>query len=424
MKQFLVLLLILCVTLGVGQTKVTTNRLTLQGFDFTPAQVAALPIGSSWYNSTGDTLHMKTPGGVFLWDMTRTPAVGESWQWDGTAFTLTTITGGVGGVIGDSVLVFKYSNGTGAKTNVDTVKVDITQLLMTASAGNAITLSTIQAIDTAASPTFRRNTYSYLAPYSMVGLSATRQTTGIAPGTSGYPLLSTGASSSPAFGQLPLSTGVTGVLGYLNGGTGSILTPTLGSVLYGDGTAWRTGTGTTGQFMRWSHLGKPTSYDIFGTESWWAVSQNFETETPNEIGWWFTRTAGALNSASLMLDSSVSAVKVNPAMKLAENATGDEYYTMSRSGNEWFVRRSDQSVRTKLIDEGDGATVLMVADTARVTRDDIVSTDRFIAWYVGNTASHGTIQVRVHNGYVRFLADELGQPANTYVAYMRLSHSR
>jgi hypothetical protein len=40
------------------------------------------------------------------------------------------------------------------------------------------------------------------------------------PSTTGYPLLSTGASSNPAFGQLSLTAGVTGTLPVANGGTG------------------------------------------------------------------------------------------------------------------------------------------------------------------------------------------------------------
>lgn len=41
-----------------------------------------------------------------------------------------------------------------------------------------------------------------------------------APGTAGYPLRSTGASGDPAFGQLDLTVGVTGILPVPNGGTG------------------------------------------------------------------------------------------------------------------------------------------------------------------------------------------------------------
>jgi hypothetical protein len=55
------------------------------------------------------------------------------------------------------------------------------------------------------------------------------------PGTAGYPLLSQGATSDPAFGQLVLASGVTGILPVPNGGTGDAILPQF-SVLLGNGT--------------------------------------------------------------------------------------------------------------------------------------------------------------------------------------------
>ncbi len=56
------------------------------------------------------------------------------------------------------------------------------------------------------------------------------------PGTSGYPLLSTGASSDPSFGQLDLTVGVTGTLPVTNGGTG-LAAATIHNLLIGNGTS-------------------------------------------------------------------------------------------------------------------------------------------------------------------------------------------
>lgn len=69
-----------------------------------------------------------------------------------------------------------------------------------------------------------------------------------APGTSGYPLLSTGAASDPAFGQLNVATAVTGVLPVANGGTGRS-TITAYNLLLGNGTSAPTllPPGTAGQ---------------------------------------------------------------------------------------------------------------------------------------------------------------------------------
>lgn len=68
-----------------------------------------------------------------------------------------------------------------------------------------------------------------------------------APGTTGYPLLSTGAAGDPAFGQLDLTVGVTGILPTPNGGTG-LASPTIHNLVIGNGTSAMTmlAPGTTG----------------------------------------------------------------------------------------------------------------------------------------------------------------------------------
>ena len=53
-----------------------------------------------------------------------------------------------------------------------------------------------------------------------------------APSTSGYALLSNGASANPSFGQLSLTAGVTGTLPVANGGTGTSTAFTTGSVVF------------------------------------------------------------------------------------------------------------------------------------------------------------------------------------------------
>lgn len=54
----------------------------------------------------------------------------------------------------------------------------------------------------------------------LVGEGTTSPITALGAGTSGYPLLSGGASTDPGYGQLNLTAGVTGVLPVANGGTG------------------------------------------------------------------------------------------------------------------------------------------------------------------------------------------------------------
>ena len=71
-----------------------------------------------------------------------------------------------------------------------------------------------------------------LTAYNVLLGNGTGNVAFAAPGTTGYPLLSAGASSNPAFGQLSLTAGVTGTLPVANGGTGTATAFTLGSVVF------------------------------------------------------------------------------------------------------------------------------------------------------------------------------------------------
>ena len=71
-----------------------------------------------------------------------------------------------------------------------------------------------------------------LTAYAVLYAASTSSVGQISPSTTGYPLLSTGASTAPAFGQLSLTAGVTGTLPVGNGGTGSATTFTTGSVVF------------------------------------------------------------------------------------------------------------------------------------------------------------------------------------------------
>lgn len=71
-----------------------------------------------------------------------------------------------------------------------------------------------------------------LQQYSVLLGNGTGNVAYAAPNTTGYALLSTGASSNPAFGQLSLTAGVTGTLPVGNGGTGTATAFTAGSVVF------------------------------------------------------------------------------------------------------------------------------------------------------------------------------------------------
>ena len=67
--------------------------------------------------------------------------------------------------------------------------------------------------------------------------------------------------------NLPLTTGVTGVLPIANGGTNGTVTPTAGAVTYGTGTAYAfTAAGTTGQALLSNGSGAPT-WGTAGTQT-------------------------------------------------------------------------------------------------------------------------------------------------------------
>ena len=91
--------------------------------------------------------------------------------------------------------------------------------------GNVISLQTV--------PTTLGGTgLATLTAYNVLLGNGTGNVAFAAPGTTGYPLLSSGASSNPAFGQLSLTAGVTGTLPVANGGTGTATAFTLGSVVF------------------------------------------------------------------------------------------------------------------------------------------------------------------------------------------------
>jgi len=71
-----------------------------------------------------------------------------------------------------------------------------------------------------------------LTAYGLLYAASTSSVGQISPSTTGYALLSTGASSAPAFGQVSLTAGVTGTLPVANGGTGTATAFTTGSMVF------------------------------------------------------------------------------------------------------------------------------------------------------------------------------------------------
>jgi len=133
--------------------------------------------------------------------------------WGSTSWVMNT-TGTI--TVGTTALVWVQTSSSG---NI-TVSAPITKT------GNTIGLGTVGVANGGTGLTT-------LTAYGLLYAASTSSVGQISPSTSGYPLLSTGASTAPAFGQLALGgAGVTGTLGVTNGGTGTSTAFTTGSVVF------------------------------------------------------------------------------------------------------------------------------------------------------------------------------------------------
>jgi len=132
--------------------------------------------------------------------------------WGSTSWVMNT-TGTI--TVGTTSLVWVQTSSSG---NI-TVTAPITKV------GNTIGLGTVGVANGGTGLTS-------LTAYAVLYAASTSSVGQISPSTTGYPLLSTGASTAPAFGQLSLTAGVTGTLPVGNGGTGTATSFTTGSVVF------------------------------------------------------------------------------------------------------------------------------------------------------------------------------------------------
>ncbi len=135
-------------------------------------------------------------------------------------------------------------------------------------------------------------------------------------GTSGQTLL---AGSAPSWGQLDLTTGVTGILPIANGGTNSNATPTAGAVAYGTGTAIAyTAVGNAGEVLVSTGTGTPiwTDSSSVGTNYW---SRNGTLLTPLASG------------DTIATTGNIGVGTTNPAYTL--DVTGDINFTGTLRAN-------------------------------------------------------------------------------------------
>jgi hypothetical protein len=118
-----------------------------------------------------------------------------------------------------------------------------------------------------------------------------------ADGSSGQ-ALTTNASGTLAFANIPLASAVSGTLPIANGGTNSTATPTAGGVGYGTGTANAyTSAGTAGYFLQSNGASAPS----------WVTA-------PGGGSWIYLSTVTASNSATVDIETTINSTYQNYAI--------------------------------------------------------------------------------------------------------------
>jgi len=116
-----------------------------------------------------------------------------------------------------------------------------------------------------------------LTAYGLLYAATTSSVGQISPSTTGYPLLSTGASTAPAFGQLSLTAGVTGTLPVGNGGTGTATAFTTGSVVFAGASGVYSQNNT--KFF-WDNTNNRLGINTASPQTQLTILSNTQTTTP------------------------------------------------------------------------------------------------------------------------------------------------
>ena len=116
-----------------------------------------------------------------------------------------------------------------------------------------------------------------LTAYSVMIGNGTGNVAFATPSTTGYALLSTGASSNPSFGQLSLTAGVTGTLPVANGGTGTATAFTTGSVVFAGASGTYSQNNTK---LFWDNTNNRLGINTGSPQTQLTVVSNTQTTTP------------------------------------------------------------------------------------------------------------------------------------------------
>ena len=192
--------------------------------------------------------YIETGAGVF---------VSGGTTWGSTSWVMNT-TGTI--TVGSTSLVWVQTSSAGNFT----VSAPITKT------GNTIGLGTVGVANGGTGLTT-------LTAYGLLYAATTSSVGQISPSTTGYPLLSTGASSAPAFGQLSLTAGVTGTLPIGNGGTGTATTFTTGSVVFAGASGVYTQNNS--KFF-WDNTNNRLGVNTASPQTQLTILSNTQTTTP------------------------------------------------------------------------------------------------------------------------------------------------
>jgi hypothetical protein len=241
-----------------------------------------------------------------------------------------------------------------------------------------------------------------LTAYNVMLGNGTGNVAFAAPGTTGYPLLSTGAASNPAFGQLSLTAGVTGTLPVANGGTGTATTFTTGSVIFA---------GPSGVYAQdnarlfFDDTNNRLGINTASPQTQLTVLSNTQTTTP---------------TAALPAGTDIYVVGANAAnTRVTQDAYGTgnyPVYTGRQARGTAAAPTASQSGDTlsQFTGRGYGATVFATASTGRF---DVTAAENFTDTAQGTYASVFTTAIGANSPTEAFRfgpAGQFGIGAGTY----------
>ena len=222
------------------------------------------------------------------------------------------------------------------------------------------------------------------------------------PSTTGYPLLSTGASSNPTFGQLSLTAGVTGTLPVANGGTGTATAFTAGSVIF---------------------AGASGTYSQSNTKLFWDSTNNrlgVNTASPQTQLTILSNTQATTPTGTLPAGTDIYIVGANAAnTRITQDAYGTGaygVYTARSARGTAASPTASQSGDTlsQFTGRGYGATGFATASTGRF---DVTAAENFTDTAQGTYASVFTTAIGANSSTEVFrfgTAGQLGIGGATY----------